>query len=231
MMLENKYSRWYYNIIQNAKCQVRNKKESYFESHHILPKCIGGKNDLNNLVLLTCREHIICHWLLTKMFSDSTKYRMRRAFAAMMMNSKFHQRFISLRTTAIAREQKFGPMRVETKRKLSERVVTDNTRAKMSAAKKGITVGNKNNMFGRNHTEEVKEAHAKRMKDRLVGDKNGMYGKKRLEVSSRNKLPKRWVTNGITDKLVLLEEAPDYFTKGYRVGRTKVTKNYPYALS
>ena len=38
----NKYTRWYYQIIENAKFRV--KTEEYFEKHHIVPKSLGGSN-------------------------------------------------------------------------------------------------------------------------------------------------------------------------------------------
>ena len=38
----------------------------YFESHHIRPKSIGGKDTEDNLVNLTAREHYIAHALLVK---------------------------------------------------------------------------------------------------------------------------------------------------------------------
>lgn len=41
------------------------------ETHHILPKCQGGSNELSNLVLLTVREHFIAHLLLTASYPDS----------------------------------------------------------------------------------------------------------------------------------------------------------------
>jgi hypothetical protein len=36
----------------------------YFELHHIVPKCLGGTNDKENLVKLTAREHFIVHKIL-----------------------------------------------------------------------------------------------------------------------------------------------------------------------
>ena len=38
----------------------------YFETHHIVPKSLGGTDDKNNLVNLTAREHYIAHLLLVK---------------------------------------------------------------------------------------------------------------------------------------------------------------------
>ena len=40
--------------------------EGYYEKHHIIPRCLNGSNDKDNLVLLTAREHYLCHWLLWK---------------------------------------------------------------------------------------------------------------------------------------------------------------------
>ena len=41
------------------------------ELHHIVPKCMGGSNDVKNIAILTCREHYIAHKLLVKMYSSN----------------------------------------------------------------------------------------------------------------------------------------------------------------
>ncbi len=64
MFIQNKYTKWYYDII--AKAQLRS-GIGYTEKHHIIPKSIGGSDDKSNLVILTAREHFLCHLLLTKM--------------------------------------------------------------------------------------------------------------------------------------------------------------------
>lgn len=38
----------------------------YHESHHIIPKCIGGSNEKENLIDLYAREHFIAHKLLAQ---------------------------------------------------------------------------------------------------------------------------------------------------------------------
>lgn len=64
LFISNKYTKWYFSIIKNAISQNRKKFEgTYFESHHIIPRSLGGIEE----VLLTAKEHFICHWLLTKM--------------------------------------------------------------------------------------------------------------------------------------------------------------------
>ena len=61
--LENKYTKWYNLIIANAQQRV---STGYIEKHHIIPRSLGGVDDLDNIVGLTAREHFICHLLLTK---------------------------------------------------------------------------------------------------------------------------------------------------------------------
>jgi hypothetical protein len=76
----NKYSQCYYSIIDRAKTRVT---EGYTEIHHILPKSMGGTNDVSNLVKLTAREHFICHLLLPKMTDGEDKHKMIYAYSIM----------------------------------------------------------------------------------------------------------------------------------------------------
>ena len=48
---------------------TKNKKDPnyiYCEAHHIIPRCLNGSDDSNNIVNLTAREHFIAHYLLWK---------------------------------------------------------------------------------------------------------------------------------------------------------------------
>jgi hypothetical protein len=61
------YKRIYNSIVENANKQNRKKKAGVlYERHHIVPKSIGGSNNRDNLVLLTPKEHYICHRLLVE---------------------------------------------------------------------------------------------------------------------------------------------------------------------
>jgi len=73
MFIENKYSKIYYSIIDRAKSRL---SPIPHETHHILPKCLGGNNDRNNLADLTIREHYICHLLLTKFTTNDARQKM-----------------------------------------------------------------------------------------------------------------------------------------------------------
>ena len=43
----------------------------YYERHHIIPKCVGGKDEMGNLVYLTFRQHFIAHKLLVLIYPES----------------------------------------------------------------------------------------------------------------------------------------------------------------
>ena len=64
------YKKVYYNIIERAKNRIL---EDYGEKHHIIPKCLGGINEKENIVKLTAREHFICHMLLVEIYPDNNK--------------------------------------------------------------------------------------------------------------------------------------------------------------
>ncbi len=59
------YQRVYDNLILRAKNRI---SSGYVEVHHITPRCIGGGNQLDNLVSLTPEEHFLAHLLLVKIF-------------------------------------------------------------------------------------------------------------------------------------------------------------------
>jgi hypothetical protein len=65
--------------------------------HHIIPKSLGGVDDDTNTILLTAREHYICHLLLTKMLVNMQKSKMIFAFFRFFnekyTNSKIYERF------------------------------------------------------------------------------------------------------------------------------------------
>ena len=59
------YERIYESIVARGKERVT--VEGYSERHHIIPRCLGGSDDEENLVALTAEEHYVVHQLLVKM--------------------------------------------------------------------------------------------------------------------------------------------------------------------
>jgi len=136
----SKYSKWYFSIIESARNRIVN---SYTEKHHVIPKSLGGSNDLTNLVRLTPKEHFICHLLLIKMTSGNAKNKM--VYAAWTMTWKTAQtkerykvtsrQFDSLRNQ-ISKTRKGKKFSEEHKQKLREAAKTRvKTKRKVSSLK------------------------------------------------------------------------------------------------
>jgi hypothetical protein len=102
----NKYTKWYSAITTNAK---QRQLDSYTERHHILPESLGGPDTVDNLVDLTAREHFICHWLLTKIYSTGEEHwKMLNALRMMRAenpNQKRYQTKITGRVYAKLKEE------------------------------------------------------------------------------------------------------------------------------
>jgi hypothetical protein len=99
VFIQNKYTDWYFSIVQNAL--MRQKNQDYYELHHILPKALFPEySDLRkskwNKVYLTAREHYICHLLLTKMTIGNNRRSMSYALWGMVnQKNKWQTRHIT----------------------------------------------------------------------------------------------------------------------------------------
>jgi len=74
------YQKIYDSLINQAK---HRSLTGYYEQHHVLPRCLGGTDEPENLVNLTPEEHYVAHQLLAKIHKDDH----RLLFAASMMCS------------------------------------------------------------------------------------------------------------------------------------------------
>lgn len=62
------YHKIYESLVERGRIR---KLECYTESHHIIPRCMGGSDDKENLVDLTPEEHYLAHQLLVKMHPNN----------------------------------------------------------------------------------------------------------------------------------------------------------------
>lgn len=95
----SKYTCWYYKLVQFRQLNPP-PKDTYTETHHIIPESFyinrsrsgvkgwleGDPDAVDNKVVLTGREHALCHWLLTKMTKDD-----RRAWELMVYSFNMMQ--------------------------------------------------------------------------------------------------------------------------------------------
>src|SRR5262245_60732436 len=116
------YQRHYDLLMERAKMRCL---EGYTETHHILPRCLGGTNDKNNLAVLTPEEHYVEQQLLVKLYPDNTK--LLWAASNMTGNTRTHARNNKL----------YGWLRRKLAEKMRTRIISPETRAKLSQSKQG----------------------------------------------------------------------------------------------
>jgi hypothetical protein len=174
IFLNNKYTKIYFCLIEKSKNQSI---DGYFENHHIIPKCLGGKDTKDNLIKFTARQHFVAHLLLTKMCDSNNKYKLYNAFSKMLCNGKDNKRYLpsskfyeySKKLMAEYMKNNNPAKREDVRKKMSE-----NSWAKSEKAEEikklisQIKIGKKLNL-----TDEQR----KNRSEKRTGERNGMYGK------------------------------------------------------
>lgn len=168
--------------------------EEYHERHHILPKCLGGKNEEQNLIDLYAKEHFIAHKLLAKENPHNSKLQFAWWCMVTAKNNYEKDRYITTpeeyEEAKIAYSKAIKQMYLngycnpmtgrhhteETKRKISEKhkgmPMSEEAKRKISESSKG----EKSYWYGKHRTEKTKEKISKHHAD-FKGKNHPMYGK------------------------------------------------------
>lgn len=185
------YQKTYSNLIEKGKSRglTRPKDGKYYEKHHILPKCVGGTDEKENLVYLTYREHVIAHRILVELYPSELKL----SHALYFMINKSDYSKISSKELEKIRENSIIALRE-------------------------LNLGEKNPMFGKNISEDHKkilsesnkysrsEETKKRMSLAQLGKKHSDKSKEKMSISHiglkihseerKNFLSKKWSSSG-----------------------------------
>ena len=199
------YREIYNQIIKRAKKESRIKNVGkYYETHHIKPKCLGGSNSVKNIVLLTAKEHFLCHKLLVLIYpkekkliyalwmmsNGSNKFRNEHLIVSSKDYENHRQLFIE------AQKEKLTGRVVDTEvgKKISKSKIgfrySDKSKKKMSESQKG-KIGEKNSFYGRKHTEDSKNKMSESAKKRKVTEETrkkmskSRQGRKHTEESKK----------------------------------------------
>jgi hypothetical protein len=192
------YERIYHDIVKKAKLSGRKKLKKddpnyvYYEAHHIIPVCLGGKgkkSQINheNIVLLTAREHYLCHKLLCEIYKDNKS--IIYAFWAMsnvwngsnnrryIPNSKDYELARKLYVELISGDK--NPMRRAELSGENHHTKREEVRAKMSKSNKGkINSKETREKIGlANKGKLVTQETRKKMSISKSGVRNNRYGK------------------------------------------------------
>jgi hypothetical protein len=216
-------------IVFNAQAERRKKFQGvYYEKHHIIPRSLGGSNKKENLVLLTAKEHFICHLLLTKMCinTNDTKL-MVLSFFMMRTISPQQERvkitsslFQNLKIEYAAIQSELGKKRTFSQKRnnkisqaLKGHYTSEETKQKISQNHHNVS-GTNNPMYGKNHTEESKYKMRIKAQERNKTIQNPMLGRNHTEetkkiISEHGKI--KW-NNGSRDKMISTLSKGQYIT-------------------
>lgn len=90
-MQEQTYDEYIQNIL-DTRGRFGIPKGEYKERHHIIPRCVGGTDDEDNLIDLYAKEHFIAHKLLYE--EDKENKQLARAWIMMSVIAKNQKRYI-----------------------------------------------------------------------------------------------------------------------------------------
>lgn len=125
------YKAVYDKLMQKARS--RGGVAGYSEKHHVVPRCLGGSNSKDNLVVLTAEEHFLAHQLLVKMRPGHVGLALALDKMTLIHNSKQRN------------NKAYGWIRRKVYEAVSKRMKENNpmrsehSRRKVSEAKKKIT--------------------------------------------------------------------------------------------
>ena len=199
------YKRIYDALIDRAKNRLL---EGYSESHHIIPKCMGGTDDSENLCNLTAEEHFVAHQLLVKIYPKNPGL----IYAAKMMtigndgqgNRKGNKLYGWLRrrfSKTVSEARKGVSLSEEHKKSLSIAARKRAPRKRSQEEKDKISAGNK----GKPKSDAHRAALSLAAKNRKSNPKRSAEAKKKMSAAQKIAVPLRDESYKYTDEYKALQ--------------------------
>lgn len=162
---ENETYELYIQRILDSRKNIKDENE-YQEKHHIVPKCMDGSNDKDNLIYLYAQEHYYAHKLLA--LENPENYALQYAWWNMNQCSQNGCRVYDIAMNDYEGARKSFSKMMHGNEYAKGNKLSEDTKAKMSKAHKGKGCGMSNPMYGKHISK-----HAKlKISEKLSGDKN-----------------------------------------------------------
>lgn len=178
LFIDNKYLQWYSALITQAI--NRSTPVGYTETHHIIPRSLFRQSCNNltsdpdvpeNLVILTAREHYICHKLLTKFTEGRNRYLMIYALWRMTNTNTQNQRY-QISGTEYQKNRELLAEARKGKPAWNRGIPrTSQEKAKMSVAKKEALNKNGNWHLGKKRSLETRKKLSEKRKGKSAWNK------------------------------------------------------------
>lgn len=223
-----KYTKIYEQLINRANSENRMKNQgTYYENHHITPKCIGGNDDSDNLVLLTAREHFLAHWILTRI--HPTEHKLIYAWNMFCMETCNGERYTS-HLYKYARERYIELLKAndEWKKKMANSMSKllwmkhverdESIRVVEESVKDFEEIG-----YVRGRIIKKRMSPTAETKEKIRNGNLGNVISEEHRNKIRNQGEKRiWVNDGIDAKHINKEELQTYINTGWKRGRKTI---------
>lgn len=163
------YQKLHDDIINRGKLRKFSFKNG-LHRHHIVPKCLGGSDELENISVLTYKEHFLIHKILAlKLFPNNRK--LIHAFWR-MCNSTIRYNFnVSIRD-------------YETAKNLQSISISGKLNPMANSARFGVL----NPFYGKKHTEDFKIKKSKQSTIQMTGHKKSQETKDKIGLKHKNKI-------------------------------------------
>ncbi len=150
------YQRIYDAIVSRSR--TRDTPERV-EKHHIIPRCLGGGNEPENIVKVTPREHFILHLILVRLTSGVARSKMASAVLLMIKNTnkRLGRANVTSRRYDASRFYHGAVFSEEHRRKLSEAAKrrAPETYVRSEAAKKATSETMKGRVKSHEHLAKI----------------------------------------------------------------------------
>jgi hypothetical protein len=139
-----------YQQIYDKLVSRLDKRIGYVEKHHILPRCLGGTDEISNLIELYPEEHYLAHLLLCKIYPGNQKLlyaTMNMTTGSMTNNGKRNNKAYGWLRRQYAESmsgdnnpaRRIPNLQKEAAKKRTGQKRSEETKARMSIAQKGRT--------------------------------------------------------------------------------------------
>lgn len=206
------YQKIYNQIIERAK---NRQLEGYKEKHHILPKCLGGSNNKNNIVELTAREHFLCHMLLCEIYPKENKLK-HAIFLMAIGKQKIKEK------TYVICSRVYERLKIEYSQMLTGKKQSQETKNKKSKAMKG------HSMYTEEWKQKISKSNigreitwGKKISDSLKDRKMPWRTKPVIQYTLKGEFVKEW------ESVAEIQKHPGYgFVGACVTGKQKTAYNY-----
>lgn len=230
----------YLSLIEQAQsCKRGLEKERGYEVHHIHTKALGGSNEADNLVKLTIFEHILAHYYLALALPCR-----QTLYPIIILSNRAIRTLSDLQKVQIESLEYWTHLREEANKALLGRICINNGTVKKYVFEdelseylgKGWVKGNLPTTKGRvtvnNGIQDRRVEVCELSRLLKEGWKEGSVLRGR-ESSQKGKHTgeRKFITNGVVDLQVPVEQVDSYVKKGYWLGRKPFSKETRQRLS